>query len=54
MIDGLRQAAAWPATGRVRPAARFASGRRRPYDPACRTLPPDSHTGLPHMFIRAA
>jgi pimeloyl-ACP methyl ester carboxylesterase len=43
---------AGPATGRVRPAAWFASGRRRPYDPARRTLRPDSHTGLPHVFER--
>src|SRR5262245_50267829 len=40
------------ATGRVRPVAWFAGGRRRPYDPARRTLPTDSHTGLPHVFER--
>jgi hypothetical protein len=52
MIDALKQAAAWSATGRVRPAAWFASGRRRPYDPARRTLPPGSRNGLPHVFVR--
>src|SRR5260370_35804546 len=41
-----------PATGRVRPAAWFAGGRRRPYDPARRTLRPGSHTGPPHVFER--
>jgi pimeloyl-ACP methyl ester carboxylesterase len=40
------------ATGRVRPATWFAVGRRRPYDPARRTLAPGSHTGLPHVFER--
>jgi hypothetical protein len=43
---------AGPATGRVRPAAWFARGRRRPYDPARGTLPWDSHTGLPDVFER--
>ena len=41
-----------PTTGRVRPAAWFASGRHRQYDPACLTLPPDSHTGPQYMFVR--
>ncbi len=40
------------ATGRVRPATWFAGGRRRPYDPARRTLAPGRHTGLPHVFER--
>ena len=40
------------ATGRVRPATWFAGGRRRPYDPARRTLAPGSHTSLPHVFER--
>src|SRR5260370_25046343 len=40
------------ATGRVRPATWFAGGRRRPYDPARRTVAPGSHTGLPHVFER--
>jgi len=44
--------AAGPGTGRVRPAAWLTGGRRRPYDPARRTLPPDSHAGLPHVFER--
>jgi hypothetical protein len=43
---------AGPATGRVRPAAWFASGRRRPQDPARRTLPPHNRTGLPDVFER--
>jgi pimeloyl-ACP methyl ester carboxylesterase len=41
-----------PATGRVRPAAWFGGGRRRPYDPGRRTLPLGSHTGLPRVFER--
>jgi len=41
-----------PATGRVRPAAWFAGGTRRPYDPARHTLPPGSHSGLPQVFER--
>jgi pimeloyl-ACP methyl ester carboxylesterase len=41
-----------PATARVRPATWFAGGKRRPYDPARRTLAPDSHTRLPHVFER--
>ncbi len=40
------------ATGRVRPATWFAGGRRRPYDPARRTLAPVNDTGLPHVFER--
>jgi hypothetical protein len=44
--------AAHSATGRVRSAAWFAGGRRRRYDPARRTLAPDSNTGLPHVFER--
>jgi len=40
------------ATGRVRPAAWFVGGSRRPYDPARRTLAPGSHTSLPHVFER--
>jgi pimeloyl-ACP methyl ester carboxylesterase len=43
---------AGPATGRVRPAGWFAGGKRRPYNPARRTLPTGSHTGLPQVFER--
>lgn len=43
---------AHPPTGRIRPAAWFASGRRRPYDPARRTLPPGGPAGLPQVFER--
>jgi len=41
---------AGPATGRVRPAGWFAGGKRRPYNPARRTLPTGSHTWLPQVF----
>jgi hypothetical protein len=49
MIDALKEETAWPGTDQ----ARFASGRRRPYDPACRTLPRAARPAcLPHVFIR--
>jgi pimeloyl-ACP methyl ester carboxylesterase len=41
-----------PAIGRVRPAAWFAGGRRRPYEPACHALPLDNHTSLLRVFER--
>jgi pimeloyl-ACP methyl ester carboxylesterase len=43
---------AGPAIRRVRPAAWFAGGKRRPYDPARHTLPTGGHTGLPQVFER--
>ena len=39
-------------TARVRPAAWFAGGSRRPYDPARRTLDAVNDTGLPLVFER--
>jgi pimeloyl-ACP methyl ester carboxylesterase len=38
-----------PTVARIRPADWFAGGRRRPYDPVRRTLPPTG-PDLPHVF----
>lgn len=51
VVDSANSPTSGPAGGRVRPAAWFARGRRRSYDPARRTLEVDQ-PGLPQVFER--